>query len=550
MDQTAEPPKSERATALGALKHETFRTIWSANLVSGFGALIQGVGAAWAMTSLTSSVDMIALVQSATTLPIMLFSLVGGAIADNFNRRRVMLVAQGFMFAISVALTLGALFGLLSPWLLLAFTFLLGCGTALNNPSWQASVGDLVPRHDLPGAVALNSIGFNLSRSLGPAVGGLIVAVAGAAGAFLANTLSYLALLYVLVFQWKSQPAKSLLPRETMGSAMLAGLRYVSMSPLILKVLLRGFVFGFAAISVLALLPVIASGRIGGGPFVYGALLGCYGVGAIGGALASSHIRRMLTSEGVLRLALAGFTLCALVLAYSSNAWLCGLALMVGGACWVSALSLFNVTVQLSSPRWVVGRTLSLYQTTTFGGMAVGSWVWGLMGEGYGVQIALQASAVTMLAGAVLGIWVRLPAHTSESLDPLNRFTAPALDYDIQPRSGPIVIEIEYKIDPAAIDEFLSVMSQRKRIRQRDGAQQWTLMRDLAHPEIWVETYHSPTWTEYIRHNLRLTQADAAISDKLRALHQGDGLPPVRRMIERPPNWFAATQSKGSIDPH
>jgi MFS family permease len=549
-EKASDQSETERTSALGALRHQTFRTIWSANLVSSFGALIQGVGAAWLMTSITDSVDMVALVQSATTLPIMMFSLVGGAVADNFNRRRVMLTAQLFMFAISIALAAGAFFGLITPWVLLAFTFLLGCGVALNNPSWQASVGDLVPRSDLPGAVALNSIGFNLSRSLGPAVGGIIVAVAGAAGAFAANAASYLALLFVLVFRWKSQPAASTLPRETLGSAMVAGLRYVAMSPDIGKVLVRSFIFGFAAISVLALLPVVANTRVGGGPLVYGLLLGAFGVGAVGGALLSGRLRKFLSSEAIVRLALVGFSICAWLLALSSSPWLSGAALALGGACWVLALALFNVTVQLASPRWVVGRTLSLYQTATFGGMALGSWIWGLAGEVYGVQIALIVSSVVMLLGAALGLWVRLPPHVTESLDPLNRFKEPHLELDLQPRSGPIVIEIEYQIAPEDLDEFLQVMSDRKRIRRRDGARHWTLMRDLAHPDLWIENYRSPTWTEYIRHNLRLTHADAAISERLRALHQGPESPRVRRMIERPPTWFATSHSKGTIDPH
>lgn len=542
--------ETDRSSPLGALRHGTYRTIWGANLVAGFGALIQGVGAAWLMTALTDSVDMVALVQSATSLPIMMFSLAGGAIADNFNRRSVMLTAQLFMFVVSVCLSLGAYFGIITPWLLLGFTFLLGCGTALNNPSWQASVGDLVPRSDLPGAVALNSIGFNLSRSLGPAVGGLIVAAVGAAGAFFANTLSYLALLFVLIFRWRPQPVVRTLPRESIGSAMLAGVRYVAMSPNILKVLLRSFIFGFAAISILALLPVVADKRLGGGPLTYGLLLGSFGVGAIGGALVSGRLRSLISSEALVRCALLGFAICAWGLALSPTPWIAALALALGGACWVLALSLFNVTVQLSSPRWVVGRTLSLYQTSTFAGMALGSWIWGLTGEQFGVENALITSSVAMVAGAMLGIWVKLPPHVTASLDPLNRWKEPQLELDLQPRSGPIVIEIEYEIPPENLDEFLRVMAERKRIRRRDGARHWNLMRDLAHPNLWIENYRSPTWTEYIRHNQRLTHADAAISERLRTLHQGADGPRIRRMIERPPNWFATSQSKDTIHLH
>lgn len=540
---------AERPSSLAPLKHPTYRAIWLANLASSFGALIQGVGAAWLMTSLTESVDMVALVQASTALPLMLFSLLGGAVADNFDRRRVMLIAQGSMLATSVLITVAAYFGFITPWMLLAFTFLLGCGTALNNPSWQAAVGDLVPRSDLPSAVALNSIGFNLSRSLGPAVGGIIVAAAGAAAAFAVNAVSYLALILVLL-RWKPETAASTLPRESMGAAIKAGVRYVVMSPNIGKVLLRSFVFGVAASSVLALLPVVANRLVGGGPFVYGLLLGLFGVGAIGGALLSGLLRGMLSGEAVVRWAFIGFAACATITAVSPSPWSTGAALALGGCCWVLALSHFNVTVQMSTPRWVVGRALSIYQTATFGGMALGSWIWGVAGEGYGVQAALLGSAALMLGGAALGLRFALPQQQALNLDPLNRWTEPHLELDLEPRSGPIVITIEYKIKQEDVRAFLEIMSDRKRVRRRDGAQHWTLMRDLGHPELWVESYQSPTWIEYIRHNKRLTHADAVISERLRALHCGPEGTHVRRMIERPPAWFAsAAAAKGTIDP-
>ena len=258
------------------------------------------------MTAISDSADMVALVQASTALPIMLLSLPSGAIADNFDRRKVMLIAQCFMLAVSVGLTIAAYLGVLTPWLLLAFTFLIGCGTALNNPSWQSSVGDMVPRTDLAAAVALNSMGFNLTRSVGPAIGGAIVAAAGAAAAFAVNAASYLALIFVLL-RWQPTVPASALPRETIGPAMAAGLRYVAMSPNIGKVLLRGFVFGFTAISILALLPLVARDIIEGGPLLYGVLLGSFGIGAVGGALISGRLRQVLSSEWCVRLAFIGF---------------------------------------------------------------------------------------------------------------------------------------------------------------------------------------------------------------------------------------------------
>ncbi len=540
-------PGTAPASPFAPFKHETFRAIWLASLSSNFGGLIQAVGAAWLMTSITDSASMVALVQASTALPIMLFSLTSGAIADSFDRRGVMLTAQTFMLAVAATLAVCAYSDLLSPWLLLTFTFLIGCGVALNNPSWQASVGDMIPRADLPAAVALNSVGFNLTRSVGPAIGGLIVATAGAAAAFAVNALSYLPLLFVLA-RWKPDAKPASLPRETLPMAMTAGLRYVALSPNIEKVMARSFVFGFAAIAILALLPLVARDLLNGGPLVYGLMLGAFGIGAIAGAFLGTRLHRHLSGEAIVRCAFIGFAVCALVCATSPTPWLTGGSLLVGGASWVLALSRFNVTVQLSTPRWVVGRALALYQTATFGGMALGSWIWGVIAEQYGADAALLSASILMLAGATLGLVLALPEETALSLDPLNRWREPHLALDLKPRSGPILIMIEYRIRVEDTSEFLEVMGERRRIRRRDGARNWSLARDLEDPELWMESYHTPTWTEYVRHNQRATHADARVGEKLRSLHSGAEPPRVRRMIERPTDWSALVVTKPVID--
>ncbi|MGP2493687.1 MFS transporter [Mesorhizobium sp. PUT5] len=536
-------PEVERASALAPFQHPIFRAVWSANLVSSLGGLIQGVGAAWMMTTIATSSIQVALVQASTTLPIMLFALVAGAIADSFDRRKVMLVAQTFMLVASVLLTAFTWYDLITPWTLLAFTFLIDSGTALNSPSWQASVGDMVPRRKVPAAVALNSMGFNLTRSVGPAIGGIIVAAAGAAAAFAVNALSYIGLIVVLS-RWKRQEPPSGLPREALGPAMGAGLRYVAMSPDIGKVLVRAAVFGCTAGAVLALLPLVARDLVHGGALTYGVMLGAFGVGAVGGALASVRLRQILTSEVMVRWAFAGFALCGFVAAVSSQAWQTSLGLVVGGACWVLALSHFNVTVQMSTPRWVVGRVLSIYQTATFGGIALGSWIWGVVADVHGADVALMASSLAMLAGGAIGIVLPLPRHMAPNLDPLDRWREPMLALDLRPRSGPIAIMIEYQVREEDVPEFLKVMAERGRIRRRDGARNWVLARDLEHPELWMESYHTPTWLDYIRHNKRATHADAAITERIRALHVGPERPRVRRMIERP------TTVAGSLAPH
>jgi MFS family permease len=522
----------DRKPLFAPLSNTTYRDLWIANNISNLGGLIQGVGAAWMMTSISASENMVALVQASTTLPIMLFSILSGALADNFQRRQVILSAQLFMFVVSVLLAVFAYIGWIGPWSLLAFTFLIGCGTALNNPAWQASVGDMVPRQDVAGAVSLNSMGFNMTRSVGPALGGAIVAFGGGAAAFAANAVSYLALIYAL-FRWKNSEKARTLPREDIGPAVAAGLRYVAMSPKLLKVFFRSFVFGLSSIAILALMPIVAKDLIQGGPLTYGLLLGAFGIGAIGGAFANGWLREKLSSENIVRLSFAGFALSEAAMGATGNGIISGVAAVVAGGCWVIALSLFNTIVQLSTPRWVVGRAVSFYQTASFGGMAAGSWLWGSVAESADAATALSIAAIVTAVGVLIGFFLPMPVFEELDLDPLDRFREPDLNLEILPRSGPIAINIDYEIADGDVSEFLSLMVERRRIRIRDGAKAWALMRDLENPHIWTETYHTPTWVDYVRHNHRRTKADAMNFDQIRALHRGEGPPKVHRMIER-----------------
>ncbi|WP_370582852.1 MFS transporter [Paracoccus sp. NBH48] len=521
-----------RTGALAPLRYRDFRLLWSATLVSNFGGLVQAVGAAWLMTQLTDSATLIALVQASNTLPIMLLAIGAGALADIFDRKTLLMGALIFMAVVSLALAAVAWTGGLTPWLLLGFTFLLGAGQAVYNPPWQASMGDLVDRKDLPAAVSLNSVGFNLMRSVGPAAGGLIVATLGASAAFAVNAISYLPLLGAMS-QWKPKLAPRITTPEPFMAAMGAGLRYVALSPNLLRVMSRGALFGFAAIAVLALLPLVAKSHPEGGSLLFGGLLGCYGVGAIGGALLNPRIRARLNNENVVRMAFAGFAVSALVLGQTQSVWLHAAAMLPAGASWVLALSLFNVTVQLSTPRWVVARALALYQMATFGGMAAGAWIWGMVAGTQGLDAALTAAGGVLLLGAAIGFWLRAPEFGAVDLDPVNRFREPALMLDLRGRSGPIMVMVDYRIDQADVPEFLRLMQRRRNIRRRDGARNWSLLRDLEHPDQWSESYHIATWDEYVRHNLRRTKSDAEVAVALRALHKGDTDPLVHRMIER-----------------
>jgi MFS family permease len=379
--------------------------------------------------------------------------------------------------------------------------------------------------------VTLNSMALNLTRSIGPAVGGLVVAAAGAAAAFAINALSFLPMIVALA-RWRKAPAQEALPREGFGRAVASGLRYVSMSPNLLSVIARGFVFGLAAIVILALLPLVARDLLGGGAVTYGLLLGAFGIGALGGGLLNARLRAAFSAETIIRTAFVGLSASASAAALSPSPWLTCLVLLPAGGCWVLALSLFNVVVQLSTPRWVVGRVLSIYQTASFAGMTLGAWLWGLTAESYGTSGALLTASLAGLLGAALGFLRAMPELVALNLDPLNRFEEPPLQIDLTARSGPIMILLEYDIAAEDVPDFLRAMADRRRIRLRDGARQWVLLRDLENPRLWKEAYHVPTWVEYVRHNRRRTQVDAEVSERLAALN-GGRKPQVRRMIER-----------------
>lgn len=521
-----------RSPLSGPLASPSFRMLWLGGLVSNLGTMVQTVGAGWLMATIATSNDMVAFVQAATTLPVMLFSIPAGAIADSYERRRVLMVAQLFMMAMSLALAGVAFSGQITPWMLLALTFLIGCGTALHTPSWQASVGDVVPRDQIAGAVTLNSMGLNLTRSVGPALGGFIVASAGAAAAFAFNALSFLPMIYALVRLQPNQ-TPSTLPREHLHRAVWAGFRYVSMSPDLIRVILRGFMFGASAIAILALLPLVARDMLQGGALVYGTLLGAFGIGAILGGLANARLRARFGIEAIVAGSFLGMAASAALIASSNSLWLAVLCLFPAGASWVLALSLFNVVVQLSTPRWVVGRVLSIYQTAIFGGMTAGGWLWGNLSQRYDTQAALYLASVAAVVGAAIGLRFALPELASRNLEPLDQFRAPPLQLDLQARSGPIFVMIEYDIDQADLTAFLAAMTDRRRIRIRDGAQHWVLLRDVENPNLWKEAYHVPTWADYLRHNQRRTKADADVAERLIALNRGSAKPSVRRMIER-----------------
>ncbi len=515
------------------LRNHYFAMLWTASLVSNFGSLIQSVGAQWMMTSIAPSADMVALVQTAITLPILLFSLPSGAVADIWERRTVLLISQILMLLASTTLAVVAYFGVMSPFVLLSFTFALGVGAALWGPSWQASVGDLVPRAEVPAAVALNSLGFNLARAAGPALGGVIVAAAGPEAAFILNAFSYIALIAALL-RWHPKRAPRHLPPEEMLPAMGAGIRYASLSPSIRAVLLRCLAFGVVGSAIWALLPLVARDIIGGGPIIFGTLLGAIGVGAIIGAFGATPIRHKLGTE---RMVLAGtlvFGAAIVAISLVSNHALVIALLVAAGTAWVLTLSTFNVTVQMASPRWVMGRTIAVYQMMIFGGMAVGSWLWGLVAHHGGVATAIGIAGCIVLATLLLTFRLRLPEPQNIDLTPSGSWPEPEVSLKIEPTSGPIFITVEYHVAPENVPVFRATMREMRRARRRDGARYWALIQDIGAPEVWTERYEAATWVDHLRQNARATVADQDIDARVLALHMGPLPPKIRHFIEWP----------------
>lgn len=529
------------------LHYSAFRAIWVASFISNFGTLIESIGASWLMTSIGSSASMVALVQVAATLPMVLFSLLAGAIADNFDRRALMLIAFSAMLGTSAALSAVTWLGIISPWLLLAFTFAIGCVGTFVGPAWQSSVSDMLPRSEIPAAVVLNSMAFNIARTTGPALGGLIVAVFGAAAAFAANALSYVSIIAVLA-RWRPPVVDRALSRETLGTAMGAGIRYVAMAPDIRNVLFRSSVFGVGVSAIPALLPLVGRAQSGGNAFSYGVMLGAFGVGALGGAISIGRLSRRFQAETIVCTSFALFALSALVIASSPFHLLLLVALAIGGTGWVLGWATFTVAVQLSAPRWVEARAIALFNMASFAGLAGGSWLWGAVADGSSIGSALFAAGMTLIMGIVIGIRLPMPKTDVQDKGPIRRWSTPGIALDIEPRSGPIAVSIEYRVREDKLPAFLSAMAELRYARLRNGARRWSLFRDLSDPDLWVESYQSPTWLEYLRHNQRRSETDGAISDRLLALHQGPDAPVVRRMIERQTRWPPA-QARKIIQP-
>ncbi|MFK4495949.1 MFS family permease [Bradyrhizobium japonicum] len=526
-------PKTFRSDSITApLRLLTFRRIWLASVLANLGALVRSVGAAWAMTQMTSSADKVALVQTALMLPVMLISMPAGAIADMYDRRIVALVSVVIALAGMAALTALAWLDLITPTLLLALCFVVGSGMALMDPAWQSSVSEQVPLETLPAAVALNSISYNIARSVGPAIGGIVVATAGVIAAFALNALLYLPLIIAL-FLWERISVPSRLPPERLSRAIVSGVRYIINSPSIMIVLIRSMLMGLIGGGITALMPLVARDLLHGGAQTYGTMLSAFGLGAVIGALNITELRKHMAGEAAIRACALSMGGAIFAVALSGEPILTAIALFLAGAVWMIAWALFNIGVQLAAPRWVAGRSLAAYQAAGSGGIAIGSWAWGYLADITGVQTTLLISAVLMLVTPVLGLWLPMPRISAREQE-AEMLADPEVRLDLSGRSGPLVVEIEYRVPRENARAFHNVMQDVQLFRQRTGASGWSIARDIAEPELWTERYHCPTWIDYLRQRNRSTQSERALDGQAAAFHVGPEPIRVRRMLERP----------------
>ncbi|HEY6358268.1 MAG TPA: MFS transporter, partial [Vicinamibacterales bacterium] len=518
-------PARVGGTAWSPLSYPLFRNRWFASVLSNVGSWMQDTAATWLMTVLTGSPFLIALMQTAASLPVLVLGLPAGATADILDRRRLLMFWQTWMLAAAVLLSVFTLGGGMGPALLLALTLLLNVGAAMNNPAWQAIVPELVPRSELAGAISLNSAGYNLARAVGPALGGLVVAAfasvaMGAGVTFLINAFSFAFVIGVL-YVWKRRPVHvSALPAERMLGSIRAGMRYVRHSTPIRGILVRTFLLTSCVSAMWALLAVVAQRDLARGALGYGLLNASIGAGAVLGAISLARIRAAMSADALITAASITFAGTLLVMAFSHHLWLVVPALLAAGVAWTSTTSTFNIAVQVSAPSWVQARLLGTYQMTFQAGMAIGSAFWGAVAERATTPVALTAAAVVLVVGLPFSRRYRILSGAPGDLTSaaqakaLNR-SAPTVVIELDPDEGPVMVSIDYQIDAAQADAFIGAIRALRAIRMRDGAVRWGLFHDSADESHYVETFLVESWAEYLRQRERMTMTDRDVRDRV-----------------------------------
>ncbi|ROR49258.1 MFS transporter [Diaphorobacter sp. C33] len=506
-----------------------FRMLWLTWLAANTCMWMNDVATAWLMTTLTDSPALVALVQTASTLPVFLLGLPSGALADILDRRRYFMVTQFWVAAVAVVLCVAILWGGLNPYLLLALTFANGIGLAMRWPVFAAIVPELVNRQQLPAALALNGVAMNASRIIGPLVAGAIIASAGSAWVFVLNAVLSLVAGFTIM-RWRRQPMPNPLGRERLTSAMRVGLQFVRESPPMRAVLWRISIFFLHATALLALLPLVARDLQGGGAGTFTLLLASMGAGAVSAAMFLPRLRQMMSLDQLVARGTLLQALATAVVAIAPNVYVAVPAMLVGGAAWITTANSLTVAAQLALPNWVRARGMSIYQMSIMGATAVGAALWGQVAALSSVHMSLALAALTGVL--VMALVQRLVSnrHGEEDLSASRAFQVPRADSP--PAAGlRLVVSIEYFINPARAAEFRAVMQESRRARLRQGALSWELQHDIADPRRYVERVVDESWTEHLRRFDRVTASDVALRDRRFAFHVGDAPPVVSRYV-------------------
>jgi MFS family permease len=510
------------------LRVPTFRNLLLADVVSDIGAFMQGVGAAWLMVSLGAGPVYVALTQTASSLPFFLLALPAGSAGDIFDRRKLVLFTESWMMGVALLLAVLTIAGFMSPWLLLVLTFALSAGDAFETPAWRAILPELVSKEDLAAASALNGIEFNLARAVGPALAGVVIAVAGVATAFLANVVSFFGVILV-VARWKRPIRKRVAPPETLAGATVAAIRYVRNSPAILTVVLRTGVVMFFSSALFALLPSVAR-SVEKSAVGYGLLLGCFGAGAIAGAFVMQWARGKWSTEAVVSAGV--IILGAVIVTMSALHRLSTLApfMLIGGAAWVVFISLINALVQNLAPDWVRARVLAIFILVYQGSFALGSAAWGVVAQRAGIRSALMYAGVGTIGSVIFVLFAKLPDSTGD-LSPFSHWRTPIVVSEVRAdlNEGPVLVMVEYRVVREREAEFVRAIHEYARIRRRDGAYRWGIFRDTAAADRYVEIFLVNSWAEHLRQHERETQSDHELEQRLRSCLAND--PEVRHLI-------------------
>lgn len=530
---TREAPKDTRSATSGApwrpFRHRVYAVIWTATVVANVGGWMYSAAAAWLMTNLTTDPLLVSLVQVATSLPMFLFALPAGAITDIVDKRRYLVGVEVAILVVAVVFATLVTLDLVTAPLLLVFMFVVSTGSALDAPAWQAIVPMLVPREDLPAAIATNSVGVNISRAIGPALSGLLIVSAGIAVPFWLDAFSNLATIGALT--WWRPPVRRVprLPAERLAAAIRVGLRYAGHNRPLRATLVRAVAFFLFASAYWALLPLFARSQIAGGAEVYGVLLAAIGAGAVVGAFALPRLKKMLGADG---LAIAGTVGTAIALVLYAIAHAVAVALVasaIAGACWIAAISTFNVSAQLALPDWVRGRGLAIYVTVFFGALTLGSAIWGEVAAVLGLPAAHLLAALGALIAIPLTRGAKLQTAAALDLTPSMHWPTPIVVEDLEPDAGPVMVMIEYAVHPAHHGAFVEAMDAVANERRRDGAYAWGLYEDTAQPGRLVETFLTESWVEHLRQHERVTKADEVL--QARASRYLLGSPVVTHLI-------------------